>query len=200
MHLDSALAQFLSALMFRNEADFRSFYRCWVIAGQSPASVWGMVKQVWHLSWTEKGNPCRPRVERRDKGGGWEWREVRPLRGNVILPSSVPHTYTGTHTGMLCRCAGWCAHAKDECPRSKKKKTETFSVCICVSANTLTHKLITPSMMMYNNAHFWSEWNGRISLISHFIAWHRKQTFIFLSPEYWRVTEKWWAKKYKPAD
>lgn len=110
------------------------FYRCWVNGGQSPASVWGMVEQVWHLSWTEKGNPCRHRVERRDKGGGREWREVRPLRGNVILPSSAPYTHTRTHTRILCRCAGWCTHAKkDECPRNKNKHW-TSCVCVCVSA------------------------------------------------------------------
>lgn len=74
----------------------------------SPSSVWGMVEQVWHLSWTEKGNPCRRGVARKYKEGGREWREVRPLRRNVIFWSSVPyrHTLTRAHTGKLCRVVG----------------------------------------------------------------------------------------------
>lgn len=72
------------------------------------------------------------------RGGIREEGETRercdPLGGNVILRSSAPYTHTRTHTGILCRCAGWCTHAKkDECLRNKNKRW-TSCVCICVSA------------------------------------------------------------------
>ena len=121
------------------------FYRCWMNAGLSPASVWRMVEQVWHLSWTEKGNPCRHREERRDKGGGRDRIEVRPLRGNVLLRSSAP--YTRTHS--VCRCAGWCTHAKkDERLRIYHFK-KTYSGCMCVSADAYV-LLTCKFMFLYN--------------------------------------------------
>lgn len=57
------------------------------------------------LNWKGKSLQAQSREER-DKGGGRERREVRPLRGNVILWSSAPYTHTRTYTGMLCWCAG----------------------------------------------------------------------------------------------
>lgn len=107
-----------------------------VNGGQSPVFVWGMVEQVWHLFWTEKGNPCRHWLKRRDKGWEQERREVRPLRGNVILRSSAPYTHSHTNTTILCWCAGWCTHAKrDECRRNKNNHwTFWMRLCVCAYA------------------------------------------------------------------
>lgn len=100
------------ALLSRNGANMWSITDVGWMKGRVQALCEGWWNRSDISSEVKKGNPCRHRLRRRDEGGGQEWREVRPLRGNVILLSSAPYTHTRTHTRILCQCAGWCTHAK----------------------------------------------------------------------------------------
>lgn len=96
-----------------------------------------------------------------EDGGGQEGRKVCPLRGEVILQSSPPYTHSHSHTEVVCRCAGWCSHAKkDECLRNENKHWNWACLCVCSCMFFFTYLML--------NIFLNSFYNERIKLHSDF--------------------------------
>lgn len=108
-----------------------SFTDVQVNVGQSPASARdGGTGLTSLLNW-KKEIPAGAKQSGAYKGGGQEWREVRPLRGNVILWSSATHVLAHT----LACCDGVPGKALMQRGMSAwgiKINIELFFFCECI--------------------------------------------------------------------